>query len=415
MSADRVGPPAAALDDLTVLDLSDSVAGAWCSRLFADFGADVTIVEPPDGHPVRREAPFDREGASLPAAHVLANKSSLALDLQTGPGRELLRELLSGVDLVIESFPPGQLDAWGLSFKAIEEAAPGVVLVSVTPYGHSGAYARYPSNELTVSARSGWASINGIAGRPPLQPSAFQSSYCAGALAYAAALAAVHERESGRATHGGRGQHVDISEFEVMASTFAPAALRAQYGGAATPQKETMDVLSGPVPVRDGHFALTLSRAHFFRDAMSVLGLEDLAENEQLHEGWYRRQHRELWVDRVHGAMGGWGRRELFDELALRRVVAGPVFEMSELSANEHLEARAFWSRPANQPTAPRRSGAPFGLTATPWRLERGAPGVGQQSIEVLARSGITVERTRGALASGVVVAEPRLAAGGRR
>ncbi len=376
------------------------MAGGWCSRLFADFGADVTLVEAPSGHPLRGHAPFDEGGRSVVAEHALANKRSLALDLQAEPGRELLRDLIARADVVIESFRPGQLAEWGLDFETLEAIHPGLVLVSVTPHGQTGAYAKLPGNSLTASARSGWASINGIAGRPPLQGSAYQSSYCAGVLAYAAGLAALHDRE-----RAGGGQHVDISEFEVMASTFAPAALRAQYSGEATAQKASMDVVSGPVPVQDGHFALTLSRAHFYRDAMAVLGLDDLAEDEQLQEGWYRLLHKDLWVERVHEAMAGWNRRDLFDELAVRRVVAGPVFTMDELSENEHLRARGFWASAVEDPEASERPGAPVKLSETPWRLRRGAPRVGEHTMLVLFEYDVEEERARGLLEGGVLMA----------
>jgi crotonobetainyl-CoA:carnitine CoA-transferase CaiB-like acyl-CoA transferase len=411
VTTDPPHPPKAALDELMVLDLSDSMAGAWCSRLFADFGADVTLVEAPSGHPLRAHAPVGEGGQSIPAAHALANKRSLALDLEAEPGRELLRDLITQADVVIESFAPGRLAEWRLDFETLEAIRPGLVLVSVTPHGQTSAYASVPGNSLTASARSGWASINGIAGRPPLQGSAYQSSYCTGVLAYAAALAALHDRVRRREEQVGEGQHVDISEFEVMASTFSPAALRAQYSGVPTPQKASMDVVSGPVPVKDGYFALTLSRAHFYRDAMTVLGLEDLAEDEQLQEGWFRQAHKELWVERVHEAMAGWDRAELFDELAVRRVVAGPVFGMGELMENEHLRARGFWTGVVENSRGLGRTGAPVKLSETPWRMRHNVQRVGEGTMLALFEYDIEDERARGLLESGVLFAEP--AAGG--
>jgi len=410
---DHPHPPKAALDDLLVLDLSDSMAGAWCSRLFADFGANVTLVEPPLGHPLRAHAPFDEAGWSIPAEHALANKRSLALDLQAEAGRELLRDLIVQADVVIESFRPGQLAEWGMDFETLEAIHPGLVLVSVTPHGQTGAYVELPGNSLTASARSGWASINGIAGRPPLQGSAYQSSYCAGVLAYAAALAALHSRDRMGEAQPGRGQYVDISEFEVMASTFAPAALRAQYSGEATAQKASMDVISGPVPVQDGHFALTLSRAHFYRDAMAVLGLDDLAEDEQLQEGWYRLEHRDLWVERVHEAMAGWNRRELFDELAVRRVVAGPVFEMEELKENEHLREREFWVTEVENSSGFDRPGAPVKLSETGWSIRNNAQKIGEGTMSALVDYDVDEGRARALFAAGILAESTGAAADG--
>ncbi len=417
-------PPAGALHGIQVLDVSTSMAGAWCSRMFADFGADVSVVEAPSGHPLREREPQTEDGRSVAAEHALANKRSLSLDLEAEPGRELLRDLVTQVDVLIESFAPGTLEGWGLDYETLRAIHPELVVVSLTPHGQDGAYASLPGNSLTASARSGWASINGFAGQPPLQTSQYQGDYCSGVLAYGAAVAALHER----ADVGQPGQHIDISEFEVMASTFSPAALRAQYSGENPPRKETMDVTAGPVPVADGHFALTLSRAHFYRDAMNVLGLPDLAEDEQLQEGWYRNSHRELWVDRVHDAMAGWSRQDLFDELGVRRVVAGPVLAMEELRENDHLRDRGFWVRPDghSHDGEPAESdiehseyseytGAPAKLSASPWRLQRRAPRVGEHTIELLGEYDIEEERVRHLIETGVLASEVAPSAGAPR
>jgi crotonobetainyl-CoA:carnitine CoA-transferase CaiB-like acyl-CoA transferase len=412
MTTDQTPPATGALHGIQVLDLSTSMAGAWCSRLFADFGADVTVVEAPSGHPLRAHLPTTEDGRGIPAEHALANKRSLALDLEADAGRELLRDLVTQVDVLIESYAPGTLAGWGLDADALENIHPGLVVVSITPHGQDGAYAALPGNDLTSSARSGWASINGFEAQPPLQATQYQGSYCAGVLAYASAVAALHHRqrtadpEGLEAPRPGEGQHLDIAEFDVMASTFAPALLRAQYAGEVGPRKETMDITGGPVPVADGHFALTLSRAHFYRDAMSVLGLNDLADDEQLQEGWYRNSHRELWVDRVHAAMAGWNRRDLFDELGVRRVVAGPVFAMSELLDNEHLRDRGFWVRADDDPEGPEHTGAPVKLSATPWRLRRRAPRVGEHTLVTLGEYDIEEDRVQSLLDAGVLAAE---------
>ncbi|MDA0353511.1 MAG: CoA transferase [Chloroflexi bacterium] len=412
MTTGQDQPTESALHGLQVLDLSTSVAAAWCSRLFADFGADVALVEPLGGHPLRAHAPATEDGRGIPAEHLLANKRSLVLDLEAESGRELLRDLVTHADVLIESFAPGVLAGWGLDAETLEAIRPGLVVVSVTAHGQDGAYAALPGNDLTSSARSGWASINGFAAQPPLQATQYQGSYCTGVLAYAAAVAALHHRAVTADSGGperpspGDGQHLDISEFEVMASTFAPALLRAQYAGEVGARKETMDVTGGPVPVADGFFALTLSRAHFYRDAMSVLGLDDLADDEQLQEGWYRNEHRELWVDRVHTAMAGWSRRDLFDELGVRRVVAGPVFAMNELTDNEHLRARGFWVRADDDPEGPEHTGAPVKLSATPWRLRTRAPRPGEHTLALLGEYDVEEERVQTLLAAGVLVAE---------
>lgn len=367
-----------ALAGVRVIDISTTVASAWASRLLADSGADVILVESPEGHPVRRLGPFTDDGVSVPAAQFLANKRSVTLDLDGGVGRATVRELIENADIVVSSHSPSRLAALGLTYDSFD--LPDLIMTHVTAHGMTGALAEAPGNDLTVAARSGWASINGTADREPLKPAAWTSSYCAGIAAYGATVAALRWRDA----RPGEGQEVDVAETEVMAGAFAPGMLRSLYRGKAQARQSADDQLAGPVPVADGHFALTLSRAHFWRDAMNLLGLEDLAEDERYGAAWFRQQHREEYSSRVAEAMGQWNKMDLFEELAIRRVVAGPVLYMPELRATDHLEERGYWRKPADAPDGPEYPGSAYQMTETPQTLDRRAPRVGEHNEDVL-------------------------------
>lgn len=359
---------AGALDGIRVLDMSSSWAGAWCSRLLADFGAEVVFAEPTEGHPLRQLGPSDAAGASIAGAYLLANKGSAAIELATPGGREAARALARRADVVVSDQTPSQLAAFGLDYRGI--GAPDLILAHITPYGFEGELAEVRGNDLSVAAHSGWASINGLASREPLKPSGMQASYCAGLAAFSAVVAAVLERE----TRGCGGQEIDIAHLDVMVAAFAPALLRGQYTAEAMRRNPATDLTTGPVPVADGHFALTISRAHFWHDAMSLLGLDDLAGDTRWDASWYRAAHKDEYVGRVQEAMSHWTRERLFEELAARRVVAGPVLEMHELAKNDQLRARGFWTRPGDSPDAPEYPGAPLRMSAAPWRLRTPAP-----------------------------------------
>ena len=132
-----------ALSDLRVIDCSGDVAGAYCAKLLADFGAGVIKVEPPGaGDEVRSLGPFP-EGTSDPNSgglfiYLNTNKRGITLNLETAAGRDLLLELVSSADVVVESFAPGTLDRLGLSFEELERVRPGVILTSITPFGQTG-------------------------------------------------------------------------------------------------------------------------------------------------------------------------------------------------------------------------------------------------------------------------------------
>ena len=403
-------PPPSALDDIRVIDLSTTVAGAWCTRLLADFGADVIIVEPPEGSPLRRLEPLNENGASVLADYVHANKRSIVLEQDHTASRQILSRLLRNADIAVVSVPRDGLAAYRAGLEALEARWPRLMLVSITPHGAEGGREHLAGNDLTDYARSGWASINGLTAREPLKGSGVTASLLAGVAAYGAAVTALNVRD-----RDGRGQFVDVAEAEVLASAFAPIALRGQYQGEVPPRRERIDMTGGPVAVADGHFALTISRAHFWRDAMNLLGLEDLAADSRYDAGWYRQQHRDEFVGRVQEKMAQWNKMDLFDSLAALRVVAGPVLAMDELASNGHLREREYFARPqdggvstrGDAPDAAREyPGAPFKLSATPWSLRRRAPRPGEHSIRILREVAGYTEDAAGSLAEGGALGE---------
>ena len=370
------------LADIRVLDVSRSIAGAWCSRVLADLGAEVIMIEPRAGHPLRKVGPFSDDGTSITATYVLANKRAAALDLEDRRAHRHFIDLVRNSDMVVTSGTPSQLAAQRLTYEALSLRRRTLIQVSITPHGLSGDLAETPGNDLTAFARSGWASINGLADRQPLKGSGWQASYCSGTMGAGAAISALAHRDR----HEGEGQLIDIAEAEVMASAASPAILAAQYFGQSRGRKPAIDITTGPVPVADGHFALTISRAHFWRDAMNLLGLTDLAEDKRYEAGWYRQRHKDEYVGRVQERMATWNKMDLFDELAVRRVIAGPVLEMSELAASAHLRERGFWTTAEDDADGLEYPGAPFRMGETPWTLQHRVPRVGEHTLDVLRR-----------------------------
>lgn len=344
-----------ALAGVRVIDLSRRYSAAWCSRLLADFGASVECTA---AQSVAALGPRDATGRGIPGRYVLANKSIKALADLDAAG-------LADYDVIIDDFRPGSAERAQLPLATVAVNCPRSIHCTLTAHGQSGALAAVDGNDLTADAASGWASVNGIEGRPPLKGSGFQASYQAGTLAAAAIVCALLER-----AHSGRGQHVDVGEVDVLACTFAPALLRAQYSGMSLAQRISVDFTNGPVPCRDGHFALTPSRERFWIEAMRVLGLEDLAADPQLQQPATRQKHRDRFIERVHAALLAFTKADLFAALAARQVIAGPAFDMAELEANPHLAARGYFTAHDGA----RFPGAPFRLSASPWQLPASPP-----------------------------------------
>jgi crotonobetainyl-CoA:carnitine CoA-transferase CaiB-like acyl-CoA transferase len=391
-----------ALDDLRVLDLSGHVAGPYCAKMFADFGADVVKVEPPGGESGRRLPPFvgDIPGPDRSAFFLFlnTNKRSVTLDIATPSGAEVLRQLVRSADLVIESFAPGTLESIGLGYEDLDRLRPGIIVTSITPFGQTGPWRDFPISDLVAYACSGWASINGWPDREPLKASGSQASMQAGILAFVASMNAVVHRDRTR-----EGQQVDVSILEPLLATFAPNILAAQYEGTARGRRAP-NFQNGPVPTKDGYFALTLSRAHFWRDAMNELGLTELAYDERFYSTKSRRDHAAEVAPLVEARLAEREKRELFEALGALRVVGGMVLTTQEIFEDPHVKERGFLVE-TEHPVAGGLTypGPPFKMSGTPWELERPAPRLGEHTSPVLMEAGFNQAQLTSLAAAGVI------------
>ena len=167
-----------ALSDLRVIDVSEGVAGPFCAKLFADFGADVVKIEPPSGDSARTLGPFPN-GAPNPEAsgmfiYLNANKRGVALDLESERGRELASALFDTADVVVENFPPGRMDEMALGYESLSPRNPGLVMVSTTPFGQTGPWRDWQATDLVEYAASGLSYVNGAPDREPLKEPRFR-------------------------------------------------------------------------------------------------------------------------------------------------------------------------------------------------------------------------------------------------
>jgi len=207
------------LDDVRVLELTNSLAGAFCAKLLADQGANTLKVEPPGrGDAARHEPPFiggepDSERSSLFLAFN-TNKRSITLDVTTPTGRDLLWRLLATHDVLIESFAPGHLDNLGLGYDSLRQAYPRLIVTSITPFGQTGPYRHYRSNDLIAQAMGGFLYTTGQADRPPMGTALEQTAIVAARNATIAIMAALLQQQV-----SSEGQHIDVSVMEAVVST----------------------------------------------------------------------------------------------------------------------------------------------------------------------------------------------------
>jgi len=220
------------LEALKVVELCDE-RGEIAGKLFADLGADVVKIEPPDGSPSRRYGPFagDQEhpDRSLYFWSFNTGKRSVVADFRTEEGRDLVRRLMEQADVVLETTRPGELAEYGLDYGQIAAANPSIVYVSITPFGQDGPWAGYQATDLISLALGGQMMACGyddVPGSPPIRGGGDQSYYLASVIAVSGALTALWERE-----YGGEGQHVDVSMHDALSASTELGLVSYLYSG----------------------------------------------------------------------------------------------------------------------------------------------------------------------------------------
>ncbi len=373
---------AQALRGVRVIDLSNRLSGAYAARLFGDFGADVILAEPANGHALRHEAPFVGDGAgpenSLLHAYANWNKRSIVVK-----DAAEIAELVASANVVITTdLPPWSDD---LS-AALDKLAPDAIHLSITPHGLTGPLASVPGNNLTSCARTGWCHINGLTDEAPLQLPVNQTGYIAGVAGFVGAMAALH-----RSTEEGAGECLDVSEMEALALTNAPWAILGLFRGqdevANGPNGPRERGQSGPLyKVADGMINLGFGDWAKWREAMNLLGLPELAVDPVYEPVWGRYQQDLVPVrDALVEAIADAKRWEIFHGLAGLRCISGVVQNAAEILENEQFLARDYFVSTKLNGKQLKAPGAAAKLATSPWELTRHAPGLNDDAESIRA------------------------------
>ncbi|MFN8522972.1 MAG: CoA transferase [Chloroflexota bacterium] len=385
--------PNGALGHLRVLDLADE-KGVYAAKLLADLGADTIKVEPPTGDSTRAFAPFvddsPDQSKSLFFFHYNTNKRGVTLDIERPEGRRLLREMVRGADILIESFPPGYLAERDLAYEDLARINPRLVMVSITPFGQYGPHAHYKGADLVAWAMSGYMAIMGYEdlSLPPLHAPFLQCCHVASYYGSTAALAAILCRET-----TGRGQHIDVSMQEAMATmSESPNVFYGQddvivsrrWGYNGNPSARRV------FPTQDGYVDMSLGPFRPDHWPHLVEWLESDGMGGDLRDPtWLDRQWGMAHLDRMYGQVESWSTRhtgyDLFHQGQKHRLEAAPVNDIPAVVADPQLNARGYFVK-VPHPELDRTltyAGAPYDLTGTPWAIHRRAPLLGEHNHEI--------------------------------
>ncbi|MFT4881357.1 MAG: crotonobetainyl-CoA:carnitine CoA-transferase CaiB-like acyl-CoA transferase [Salinirussus sp.] len=371
--------------DIDVLDLTQSIAGPACTQRLATLGADVLKVEPPDGDAFRGLV-----GGSMFATFNTDGKRSLAVDLKTEEGQELVKDLAHSADVVVESFRPGVTEQFGLDYESVSEHNPEVVYTSVTGFGQDGPYADFPAYDPVIQAMSGLMSVIGYPDRPPVRVGASVIDCATGANAAFMTSAALHEAE-----HTGEGTHVDISLFDVAAGWMGYwAAKYAETGEVATRHGTTFGGLS-PNDIYhaagDEPFYLCAVNDMLWERTARAVGREDLLEDPRFETNAKRDDHDDALRAELEATFREYDRDELVALFTDAGVPAGPRRDVAELvDEDPHVEAREMLVNVHNLETDSEAHAVRLPVRTTDWvpEFEGQTPGLGEHTREVLREQG---------------------------
>ena len=372
-----------ALFGLKVLDLAEDIAGSFCTRLLADYGADVLKVEPPQGSALRRMGPFFKDDndpeKSLFFLAMNLNKKGSTLNLESPEGRDIFKELVSRVDVVVESYRPGYLASLGLGYPDLEQINPSLVMTSISPFGQEGPYSQFKSDEIVNYAMGMIMSISGMQGREPLKHGGFQAQYEAGLNAAGATTMAVFHQET-----TGIGQHIDLSITECVASSMMATQTTYTFmGGTQARRRTSGGQFTHPMPCSDGWIIVQSGGGASWQDIAEFFEAPVLLEPrfaEPAQRGLNGEELDEIVLESIKDR----SKWELFPKAAEARMLFGLVQTPGELAECPQLESRDFF-REIDHPVMGKVKvpAVLFNFSLTPYEMQMPAPTLGQHNQEV--------------------------------
>ena len=372
-----------ALEGVKVLDLSEDIAGSFCARLLADYGADVLKLEPPGGAGLRRMGPFFDDDPhpekSLFFLVLNLNKKGATLNLETLTGQALLRRLVPHVDVIVESYRPGYLPSLGVGHEQLQELNPALTMTSITPFGQDGPYSQFKGEEIVSYAMGMIMSISGVQGREPLKHGGFQAQYEGGLFGAAATSMALFGSE-----FTGQGEHIDVSITECVASTMmATQTMYPFMGGTQVRRRASGSMFGHPMPCQDGWIIVQTGGGASWEDLSEFFQCPDMLE-ERFADRAQRAVNGEELDKLVIESIKDRSKWDLFPKAAEYRMLFGLVQTPSELAQCPQLESRNFF-REIDHPVLGkvRVPAELFKLSETPYSLDRPAPTLGQHNREI--------------------------------
>jgi len=271
------------LAGVRVIELGQLIAGPFCGKTLADFGAEVIKIEPPGkGDPLRKWRLL-KNGNSVWWEVQSRNKQSVTLDLTKAEGQDVLRALVKEADVLIENFRPGKMEEWSLGYKDLKKINPRLVMARISGYGQDGPYRDRPGFGIIAESMGGLRYLTAEPGRVPVRVGISLGDTLAALHGVIGILLALHERQT-----SGRGQVIDVALYEAMFNCME--SLLPEYSAFGAVRGPAGSALPGIAPsnayrCKDGGYALIAGNGDsIFKRLMAEIGRDDLAQDPGLKD-----------------------------------------------------------------------------------------------------------------------------------
>jgi formyl-CoA transferase len=395
--------PTSALAGLKVLELGQLIAGPFAAKTLADFGAEVIKIEPPSqGDPLRKWRLL-KDGTSVWWQVQSRNKRSLALDLRTPEGQELVRQLAQDADVLIENFRPGAMEGWGLAPDELIAQNPKLIVLRISGYGQTGPYRNRPGFGVIGEAMGGLRHLTAEPGRVPVRVGVSIGDTLAALHGVIGILLALQHRHI-----SGQGQVIDVALYEAVFNCME--SLLPEYSAFGAVRGPAGSALPGIAPTnayrcQDGGYALIAGNGDsIFKRLMTLIEREDLAKDPSLADNAGRVAR----VAELDQAIEAWTSQrtvaEVLNALEAASVPAGRIYTVADIASDPHYAAREMLQTiqlsDGSQLSVP---GVVPKLSVTPGQHRRNAPELGQDTDAILKEIGLDAVQIQKLKASGIV------------
>lgn len=384
------------LSNIRVLDLSRILSGPWATQMLADFGADVVKVERPgSGDDVRHQGAQlrDRDGNATEERTVFLalnrGKRSIAIDMATAAGQDLIRRLAATADVVVENFKAGDLKRYGLDHVALRAINPRLVYCSISGFGQTGPYSQLPGYDLVFQAMSGLMSLTGVPeGQPGAGPQRTGypiSDTTAGFYASIGILAALHHRD----TVSGEGQFIDLAMLDAQVAAMSSMAMSYVVAGQMPQRVGIRSQLTCPYQdfdCSDGQVMIAVGNDKQYQQLCTeVIARPELATDPRYTSTPLRVEHRESLVPVIADILRGNTVNHWMAKLRAANVPAGPINDFRQVLDDPQIRHRELLQQvPHSLAGTMPVIGNPLKFSATPVTYRRGPPLLGEHTAEIL-------------------------------